>query len=68
MTNHVHLVVTPPDARSLSRCVQSFAQRYREVVVTRAAEQQRLVGVEPPETARDYELVDRRRHDRTCVA
>jgi putative transposase len=164
MTNHVHLVVTPPDARSLSRCVQSFAQRYawrrnralgdsgklfeerffsepltseahlvattayvelnpvragvvadpatfpwtsyalhaalpaqveplvralwsphpwysalgadvtsrarryREVVATRAAEQQRLVGVEPPETARDYELVDRRRHDRTRVA
>lgn len=28
MTNHVHLVITPPDAAALSSCVKRLAQRY----------------------------------------
>jgi putative transposase len=31
MTNHVHLIVRPPDDRALSRFVQSFAQRYAQL-------------------------------------
>lgn len=30
MTNHVHLIVTPPDAEALPRFVKSFAQRYAQ--------------------------------------
>jgi len=31
MTNHVHLIVRPPDDRALSRFVKSFAQRYAQL-------------------------------------
>ncbi|HEY7955508.1 MAG TPA: transposase, partial [Polyangia bacterium] len=30
MTNHVHLILSPPDRRALSDCVRAFSQRYAQ--------------------------------------
>jgi putative transposase len=31
MSNHVHLLLTPPEEKSLSRCIKSLAQRYAQL-------------------------------------